>query len=164
MQACYASYLQAVQFAFALKATLLAGLAVWKRLLAGESANSLPHRPQGAVRGPPVSKKRQRQAAAEDFEKRQLQAKAKRKKVAEKLRQAAGLPLGYEPQQRILLVGEGNFSFARALVRLFGGLGATLVATTHDTEAVVKEKYDVRAAYSTSFCVKPELCQCLLKC
>lgn len=94
-----------------------------------------------------MSKKRQRQAAAEDFEKRQLQAKAKRKKVAEKLRQAAGLPLGYEPQQRILLVGEGNFSFARALVRLFGGLGATLVATAHDTEAVVKEKYDVRAAY-----------------
>lgn len=27
------------------------------------------------------------------------------------------LPHGYTPQQRILLVGEGNFSFARALVR-----------------------------------------------
>lgn len=42
----------------------------------------------GAVRGPPVSKKRRRQAAAEDLEKRQLAAKAKRKKAAEKSRSA----------------------------------------------------------------------------
>ena len=40
------------------------------------------------MRGPPVSKKRRRQAAAEDLEKRQLAAKAKRKKAVEKSRSA----------------------------------------------------------------------------
>ena len=41
------------------------------------------------MRGPPVSKKRRRQASAEDLEKRQLAAKAKRKKAAEKSRSAS---------------------------------------------------------------------------
>ena len=44
------------------------------------------------MRGPPVSKKRRRQAAAEDLEKRQLAAKAKRKKAAEKSRSALNTP------------------------------------------------------------------------
>ena len=57
-------------------------------------------------------------------------------------RRAAGLPLGYEPSQHVLLVGEGNFSFARALLRLFGGQGSGIVATAFDTEAVVLEKYE----------------------
>lgn len=35
-----------------------------------------------------------------------------------------GLPHGYEPHQKILLVGEGNFSFARALVSTPGADGA----------------------------------------
>ena len=38
---------------------------------------------------------------------------------------------------RTLLVGEGNFSFARALVRLFGGDGTRLVATAFDSEEAV---------------------------
>lgn len=58
-------------------------------------------------------------------------------------RRAAGLPLGYDSSQRVLLVGEGNFSFARALLRLFGGQGSGVVATAFDTEAAVLEKYDV---------------------
>ncbi len=97
-----------------------------------------------SVRGPPVSKKRQRQAAAERLEKQQAQQKARRKKAAERQRQAGGLPLGYAAGQRVLAVGEGNFSFARALARLLGGAGAGIVATALDAEAVVLQKYDVR--------------------
>jgi hypothetical protein len=50
-----------------------------------------------------------------------------------------GLPQGYTPQQRILLVGEGNLSMARALVRLFDGDGSNLVATTFDNEEALRE-------------------------
>lgn len=67
------------------------------------------------------------------------------------LRRAAGLPLGYDSSQRVLLVGEGNFSFARALLRLFGGRGSGIVATAFDPEATVLEKYDVRR--SPALCV-----------
>jgi len=42
---------------------------------------------------------------------------------------------------RTLLVGEGNFSFARALVRLFDGNGFGLTATAYDTREVCLEKY-----------------------
>lgn len=56
---------------------------------------------------------------------------------------AAGLPLGFSPGQRVLLVGEGNLSFARALLRLLGGHvpPGQLVATTFDSEAALHEKY-----------------------
>lgn len=43
---------------------------------------------------------------------------------------------------RTLLVGEGNFSFARALVRLFDGNGFGLTATAYDTREVCLAKYD----------------------
>ena len=46
---------------------------------------------------------------------------------------------GYDRTQRILLVGEGNLSMARALLRLFEGDGRNLVATTCDTEAELHE-------------------------
>ena len=46
---------------------------------------------------------------------------------------------GYDRSQRILLVGEGNLSMARALLRLFEGNGRNLVATTYDTEAELQE-------------------------
>ena len=46
---------------------------------------------------------------------------------------------GYDASQRILLVGEGNLSMARALLRLFEGNGHNLVATTYDTEAELHE-------------------------
>ena len=47
----------------------------------------------------------------------------------------------YRTGQKILLVGEGNFSFARALVRNLGGSGAGLVATAYDSEEEAREKY-----------------------
>jgi 25S rRNA (uracil2634-N3)-methyltransferase len=42
---------------------------------------------------------------------------------------------------RTLLVGEGNFSFARALVRLFDGNGFGLTATAYDSREVCLQKY-----------------------
>lgn len=39
-------------------------------------------------------------------------------------------------------MGEGNFSFARALVRLYNGNGFSLVATAYDSEDVVHKKYE----------------------
>lgn len=46
---------------------------------------------------------------------------------------------GYDRSQRILLVGEGNLSMARALLRIFEGNGRNLFATTYDTEAELLE-------------------------
>jgi 25S rRNA (uracil2634-N3)-methyltransferase len=46
-----------------------------------------------------------------------------------------------KPGQRILLVGEGNFSFAIALLNLMGGNGERLTCTAYDSMAVLKEKY-----------------------
>jgi len=44
-------------------------------------------------------------------------------------------------RQRILLVGEGNFSFALALLDLLGGDGERLTCTAYDSMAVIQEKY-----------------------
>ena len=52
------------------------------------------------------------------------------------------LPHDYDPLRSCLLVGEGNFSFARALVRLFQGNGENVLATAFDAEEVVKAKYE----------------------
>jgi hypothetical protein len=52
---------------------------------------------------------------------------------------SGSLPQGYSTAQRILLVGEGNLSMARALLRLFDGEGANLVATTFDTAESLQE-------------------------
>ena len=68
------------------------------------------------------------------------------------LRRAAGAcPSVINSSQRVLLVGEGNFSFARALLRLFGGQGSGIVATAFDPEATVLEKYDVRRSPALLF-------------
>jgi len=48
--------------------------------------------------------------------------------------------------QRILLVGEGNFSFAVSLIELLGGDGSRLTCTAYDTMEVLKEKYKDAAA------------------
>ena len=49
------------------------------------------------------------------------------------------LPLGFSDSQSVLLVGEGNLSFARALLRLRQGQGANLVATTFDDQQTLLE-------------------------
>ena len=50
-------------------------------------------------------------------------------------------PWADSPSDFVLLVGEGNFSFARALARRFGGLGTRIVATSYDTREQVLAKY-----------------------
>ncbi|DBA98496.1 TPA: hypothetical protein ACH3X3_012489 [Trebouxia sp. C0006] len=47
----------------------------------------------------------------------------------------------YHESQQILCVGEGNFSFARALVRTLEGLGQNLFATAYDARDTVDAKY-----------------------
>jgi len=51
-----------------------------------------------------------------------------------------------KPNQRILLVGEGNFSFAVSLIELLGGDGSKLTCTAYDSMEVLKEKYKDAAA------------------
>ena len=85
------------------------------------------------------------------------QAGVQKRPVPEKKRQPLGkkqqcggdphkhgkAPLSYTESQRILCVGEGNFSFARALVRQLEGQGQLLTATAYDTKETVLEKYEV---------------------
>jgi 25S rRNA (uracil2634-N3)-methyltransferase len=51
----------------------------------------------------------------------------------------------YATGERILLVGEGNFSFARALCKHLGS-GAGVYASSYDSEAVLSKKYSDAAA------------------
>lgn len=53
----------------------------------------------------------------------------------------------YNESQQVLCVGEGNFSFARALVRLLQAQGQQVVATAYDTEETVLAKYEVRCKH-----------------
>ena len=59
---------------------------------------------------------------------------------------------------QILCVGEGNFSFARALVRLFESSGDNLIATAYDSEETVKLKYEVSQACSSRSCCSWPYC------
>lgn len=54
-----------------------------------------------------------------------------------------GATVSYDDYQRILCIGDGNFSFARALVRKLEGQGRLLTATAYDTKETVWEKYEV---------------------
>ncbi|KAL3163353.1 hypothetical protein ABBQ32_009742 [Trebouxia sp. C0010 RCD-2024] len=54
----------------------------------------------------------------------------------------AGATVSYDEYQRILCIGDGNFSFARALVRKLEGQGQLLTATAYDTKETVWEKYE----------------------
>lgn len=48
----------------------------------------------------------------------------------------------FDKAQHILLVGEGNFSFAASLARhACQGIGKKLVASAYDSEAIAREKY-----------------------
>jgi 25S rRNA (uracil2634-N3)-methyltransferase len=51
------------------------------------------------------------------------------------------LPQGYAAEHSTLLVGDGDFSFACALCRLFSGDASRLVATTFDEEGDLDGKY-----------------------
>jgi|APGre2960657444_1045066.scaffolds.fasta_scaffold01819_6 hypothetical protein len=66
------------------------------------------------------------------------------------------LPLGFsDSSQSVLLVGEGNLSFARALLRLRQGQGANLVATTFDDEQTLLEARSESAVCATQLSRRP---------
>mmetsp|Transcript_16383 Transcript_16383/g.45646 ORF Transcript_16383/g.45646 Transcript_16383/m.45646 type:complete len:320 (-) Transcript_16383:220-1179(-) len=70
----------------------------------------------------------------EEKPKQRQQHKQKRKAIG-------GLKGCYSADKRILLVGEGNFSFARALVENLGVQGGSITATAYDTQEEAAEKY-----------------------
>mmetsp|Transcript_32544 Transcript_32544/g.79886 ORF Transcript_32544/g.79886 Transcript_32544/m.79886 type:complete len:321 (-) Transcript_32544:235-1197(-) len=51
------------------------------------------------------------------------------------------LALFRKPDQRVLLVGEGNFSFTRSLIGILNGQGSVITATGHDSQEVMERKY-----------------------
>eukprot|EP00928_Gymnodinium_smaydae_P013306 TRINITY_DN14866_c0_g1_i1.p1 TRINITY_DN14866_c0_g1~~TRINITY_DN14866_c0_g1_i1.p1 ORF type:complete len:374 (+),score=103.91 TRINITY_DN14866_c0_g1_i1:112-1122(+) len=71
--------------------------------------------------------------------------KQKRKEVRARTAQEQQHLALYNEEERILLVGEGNFSFARALCRALGS-GAGVFATSLDDEATLGQKYGDAAA------------------
>lgn len=105
------------------------------------------------VAGTPISealKRRQRaaiqrgDAGTHGGEKSQWKKRKERKARREAFEGSAtqtGLPHGYHSGQRVLLVGEGNLSFALALTTLFGGEGANLLATSLDRPGVARAAY-----------------------
>ena len=105
------------------------------------------------VAGTPISealKRRQRSAiqrgdaGTHGGEKSQWKKRKERKARREAFEGAAtqtGLPHGYHSGQRVLLVGEGNLSFALALSTLFDGEGANILATSLDRPGVARAAY-----------------------
>ena len=75
------------------------------------------------------------------------QANSKKRKLervhldAKKERRRKNAFVPYHVEDTILLIGEGNFSFARALVRRFEGVATRLIATSYDTKEQVITKY-----------------------
>jgi hypothetical protein len=74
------------------------------------------------------------------------QSRAQQQQAASKQQKADGKRKGGDPQalaqsfvrgRQVLLVGEGNLSFAHALVHVLGGDGRGVTATTYDTEQEV---------------------------
>ncbi|CAG8545151.1 2522_t:CDS:2, partial [Dentiscutata heterogama] len=51
-------------------------------------------------------------------------------------------PPPYHPDDYILLVGEGNFSFARTLAESILHTGHKIIATSYDTKEIMTKKYD----------------------
>eukprot|EP01147_Barroeca_monosierra_P009117 gene9117-1418_t len=49
----------------------------------------------------------------------------------------------YKLTHRILIVGDGDFSFSHGLVRHLGGDGSNIVATSHDSRKKVIDKYNM---------------------
>jgi len=85
------------------------------------------NQPEGAKAAPPPAKV----DGPEPVNKKQAKAQALLEKQNRSL---------YSGNERVLLVGEGNFSFARALCEHLGS-GAGIYATALDSEAEVKTKY-----------------------
>lgn len=105
------------------------------------------------VAGTPISealKRRQRAAVqrgdagthgGDKSEWRKRKERERRKSQFEGAATQTGLPQGYHSGQNILLVGEGNLSFALALVTLFDGEGGNILATSLDRQGIARSAY-----------------------
>jgi 25S rRNA (uracil2634-N3)-methyltransferase len=49
--------------------------------------------------------------------------------------------------ERILVIGDGNFSFSASLIDLFGGDASKIVATCYDSEEILHQKYSDAAQH-----------------
>jgi 25S rRNA (uracil2634-N3)-methyltransferase len=85
-----------------------------------------------------LARKRNNERQQENSKKRKLQ-RVQLEAKKERRRKNAFVP--YNAKDTILLIGEGNFSFARALVRRFEGLATRVIATSYDTREEVISKY-----------------------
>jgi 25S rRNA (uracil2634-N3)-methyltransferase len=90
-----------------------------------------------------LSKQKEKQKKNEK-EKRTQQLEQERKQKQAALQKQQQKP-PYEFSDKILLVGEGNFSFARSLVENIIHSGENVVATCYDSEEVLYEKYEDEA-------------------
>ena len=83
--------------------------------------------------------RREHDARAKQRGASQRQGQRAQQRQREVRRRNAFVP--YARGDHILLVGEGNFSFARALARRFNGCANRLIATSYDTRAELLRKY-----------------------
>lgn len=105
--------------------------------------NTREHKVSKVPRKRPAIKKRAQP------ERKQQGKDKKRRSYRNPAKELHDSPLSYNESQRILCLGEGNFSFARALVRTLQGQGQLLTATAYDTKDTVLEKYEVGCMHNT---------------
>ena len=72
---------------------------------------------------------------------RKRKDRQRRREQFEGAAKETGLPHGYHSGMRILLVGEGNLSFALALTTLFDGDGSNLLVTSFDRQRIARAAY-----------------------
>lgn len=90
-----------------------------------------------------LTKQKEKQKINEKKKRTEQLEQERKKKQAGSQKQQQKPP--YEFMDKILLVGEGNFSFARSLVENIIHGGENLVATCYDSEEVLYEKYEGEA-------------------
>ena len=86
---------------------------------------------------------REREQRAQLAASKPSSSRATRKNAQQQRTKAAAGVVPFSATDRVLLIGEGDFSFARALVRdeKLGIVPANVIATTLDQESELKEKY-----------------------
>ncbi|KAJ2024855.1 hypothetical protein GGI10_005534 [Coemansia sp. RSA 2530] len=104
---------------------------------------------QGKLRSA-LQQVQQRKAKVDAARRAQENIENKRKSVAKKAggsnkKRLRGPFFPYRKQNAILLIGEGNFSFAHSIAKRLGS-GVNIIATAYDSQQVVAQKYTDDAA------------------
>ncbi|KAJ2960343.1 hypothetical protein NQZ79_g4336 [Umbelopsis isabellina] len=87
-----------------------------------------------------LSAQKEKQKKSDKQKRAQQWEQERRKKQSQQQTQQQKAP--YEFNDKILLVGEGNFSFARSLVESVVHGGDNVIATCYDSEEVLNQKYE----------------------